>query len=103
MTDTSFEGDFASAMSREIQDIDCLRKTQASLSPEDHRLSTSWHRPLIHALMLEILRKIFLLGSEGLKNSVHFEPTDGTPPPYRRICPTKYNHRKERKERGGWS
>jgi hypothetical protein len=72
------EEDFSMGMCTKIQEIDKSRAKQASLSAEEHALSDTWHIPLIYALMLEIFRKILLLGSEGLRNSFHFDPTDGT-------------------------
>lgn len=75
--------EFASEMFLKIRYIDKLRAKQASLSPEEHALSDAWHNSLLYALMLEIIRKVLLLGSEGLRNSFHFDPKNGISPPPR--------------------
>ena len=64
-------------MALKINDIDKQRAAQKSMSQEEHALSDAWHGPLVRALMLEMFRKVMLLGSEGLKNEFHFDPTDG--------------------------
>ena len=79
------EDDFGSDMYLKIQCIDNFRKKQASISPEEHALSDAWHNSLLYALMLEIIRKVLLLGSEGLKNSYYFDLTDGNIPTFLRI------------------
>jgi hypothetical protein len=70
--------DFSTDMSDKIREIDNLRAAQRVVAPEEHALSETWHDPLLWALMLEIVRKILLLGSEGLQNEFHFAPKDGT-------------------------
>lgn len=74
------DDDFVSDMYLKIQYIDNLRAKQASLSPAEHALSDAWHNSLLYALMLEIIRKVLLLGTEGLKNTFHFDLTDGIKP-----------------------
>lgn len=70
--------DFSTEMSDKIREIDNLRAAQRAVAPEEHALSETWHDPLLWALMLEIVRKISPLGSEGLQNEFHFDPKDGT-------------------------
>jgi hypothetical protein len=70
--------DFSTEMSDKIREIDNLRAAQRAMTPEERALSETWHDPLLWALMLEIVRKISLLGSEGLQNEFHFDPKDGT-------------------------
>lgn len=74
------DDDFLAEMALKIIDIDKQRAAQKVMSQEEHALSDSWHDPLLRALMLEIVRKVLLLGSEGLKNEFHFDPTDGKSP-----------------------
>ena len=77
MSDTEDNLSFSAEMALQIKVVDKQRAAQKAMSQEEHALSDSWHSPLLRALMLEMVRKVMLLGSEGLKNEFHFDLTEG--------------------------